>query len=158
MQVIFIIRVIPLIAMGQLVWWVKGRKDTTTTWHPIQFVIRYAQASYCGYVLIDSSDPEIRAALQMENYFAVCLLDQCVTKLMGHKSLTLLHADQSTSGRKPLREHGVFLQDKLQDWPRTVQLLRDRFKEEREIFAVHLRSWCILSTSVCILLIETSLF
>lgn len=93
----FIIKAIPLIARGQLVW-VEAKEDMTTSWHPVQFVIRYAQVAYCGYTLIDSSDPKIRAALRMENYFQIRSLDLCLTKLMGSKSLTSIRADPKYTG------------------------------------------------------------
>lgn len=93
----FIIEAIPLIARGQLVW-VEGKEDMTISWHPIQFVIRYAQVAYCGYTLIDASDPKICAALRMENYFQTCLLDLCLTKLPGRKGSTSIRADPEYPG------------------------------------------------------------
>lgn len=64
----------------------------------MQFVNRYDQIAYCCSTLIDTSDHEICAPLQMEKYFQIHSINLCLTKLTGYKSLTSIHADPEYTG------------------------------------------------------------
>lgn len=131
----------------------------TTSRHPIQFVIRYAQVAYCGYMLIDSSDPEIRAALRTENSFRIhSKPDSCLAKLVGCKTSASIHAGAGYPRRPKLcwvaaRSHRTNFGSSLRPHSH-----RGTIKEERRIFVVHMRRRCILSKSIGSVLIETILF
>lgn len=137
----FIIDAITLIARGQLVW-LESKEVMTTSWHLIQFVNRYDQDAYCCYTLIDTSDHEICAPLQMEKYFQIRLLDLCLNKLTGCKSLTSIHADLECWCTK-LWWFGVCFHSTNSGSSLTPHSYWGMIGEERKIVLVHKRSQCI---------------
>lgn len=132
----FIIDAIRIIARGQLVW-VESKEVMTTSWHLIQFVNRYDQVAYCCYTLIDTSDHEICAPLQMEKYFQIRLLYSCLTTLTGCKSLTSIHADPKYAGLQNFDGLGCVFMVQTQEaaWQHTAT-------EERKTVVVHMGSQC----------------
>lgn len=138
----FIIDAITLIARGQLVW-VESKEVMTTSWHLIQFVNRYDQVAYCCYTLIDMSDHEICAPLQMEKYFQILSLDLCLTKLTEWKSLTSIHANPRVRWCVKLWWVGVYFHSTNSGSSLTPHSYRAMIREERKIVVVHIRSQCI---------------